>query len=57
MRKLTPFNIGCIIVLWVFLCYLLISGHGEINGRVIFTIIASGIIVFVPIYKKLRRDK
>lgn len=51
MRKFTPFRIACIILLWIYLCYLLIKGYGEINLRVFLVIIASGIIIFVPIYK------
>jgi hypothetical protein len=47
----------CLILLWVLLCYLLIKGYGGITPRGIFAIITSGIIIFVPIYKKSRRDK
>ncbi len=43
---------GFIIVLWLVLCYLLITRSPRIDFMVIFSIIASGIIVFVPLYKK-----
>ena len=55
MRKFTPFRIACIILLWIYLCYLLIKGYGEINLRVFLVIIASGFIIFVPIYKRNRK--
>lgn len=57
MRKLSNFNIACIILLWIYLCYLLIKGYGGLNMRAMLTILASGIIIFVPIYKKIRRNK
>lgn len=57
MKKLNPFRISCIVLLWLALCYLLIKGHGEVNLQVVLTIIGSGIIILVPLYKKIRRDK
>lgn len=46
-----------IIVLWLVLCYLLITRSAKIDFMVIFTIIASGIVIFVPLYKKYMRGK
>ncbi|MGM9856148.1 MAG: hypothetical protein ACI31B_10565 [Muribaculaceae bacterium] len=46
---------GFIAALWVGLCWLLLTLSSKIDFRVIFTIIASGIIVFVPLYKKYLR--
>lgn len=46
-----------IIVLWLVLCYLLITRVPKIDFMTIFSIVASGIIVFVPLYKKYRRDR
>ncbi|MGL5786351.1 MAG: hypothetical protein ACRCX4_06020 [Bacteroidales bacterium] len=57
MRKLNSFRITCIILLWFALAYLLIQGHGGFTPKVIFILIASGIVIFVPIYKYLRRGK
>lgn len=57
MRKFTPFRIACIVLLWLFLCYLLIKGYQGINLRVALTIIVSGIIIFVPIYKRNRKKE
>ena len=47
----------CILLLWLFLCYILITRAARIDFMVIFTIVASGIIVFVPLYKKYVRKK
>lgn len=48
---------GFIIALWLVLCYLLLTRSSKIDFMVIFTIIASGIIIFVPLYKKYIRGK
>ena len=45
----------CILLLWAGLCWLLITRAARIDFMVIFTIVASGIIVFVPLYKKYVR--
>lgn len=58
MRKLTPFNTVCIILLWVFLCYIMIKESGwTLTPRGAFAIIVSGIIIFVPIYKRFRKGR
>ncbi len=48
---------GFIVVLWLVLCYLLFTRATKIDFMTIFTVIASGIIIFVPLYKKYRRGK
>lgn len=55
-RKFTTFNIICLTLLWIALCYLVITRSG-INFITVFAIIASGIVVFVPIYKSKKREK
>ena len=46
-----------IFVLWLVLCYLLITRVPRIDFMTIFSIVASGIIVFVALYKKYRGDR
>lgn len=46
---------ACILTLWLALCYILLTRAVSINFNVIFAIVASGIIVFVPLYKKYVR--
>lgn len=53
-RKLSNSQIVCLTLLWGILCYMLLAYSKEITGETIFAIIASGIIVFVPIYKNIR---
>ncbi len=57
MRKLSNFRICCITLLWLLLCYLLIKGYHGINTRVALTIFFSGAIIFVPIYKQIKKRK
>lgn len=51
MKAYTIFRLMCLTALWIILCYLLIQGRG-INLWSLFVIFASGIVVFVPLYKK-----
>lgn len=50
------FRLACIILLWVLVCvwYVdrLIQSNAELNLRTLFPIIASGVIIIVPLYKK-----
>ena len=57
MNGSAAFRFACILLLWVALCYLLLTRTARIDGMTIFTIVASGIIVFVPLYKKYVRKK
>ncbi|MDR0749090.1 MAG: hypothetical protein LBF62_05920 [Tannerellaceae bacterium] len=52
--KLTNSQIVCIALLWGFLCYLLLAGSPKIDFHVVFALAASGIIVFVTIYKNVK---
>ncbi len=54
-RKLTNSQIVCITLLWVLLCYILLTYSVKIDFNAIFAIVASGIIVFVTIYKNIKR--
>lgn len=56
LRGQDIFRLSCITLLWLALCYLMIAGQ-RFNLRVAFILIASGIIVFVPLYKKYFRSK
>ncbi len=56
MSKYTIFRVICLVLLWVFLCVMLISRR-EFDFMVLFTIVASGIVIFVPVYKKYKKGK
>lgn len=54
-RKITNSQAVCIIILWGVLCYMLLAYSEAITFNVIFALVASAIIVFVPLYKNFRR--
>ena len=56
MNNATKCRMLCIVLLWVALCYLLVTS-GPFTLKTMFVIIASGIVVFVPLYKKHIRGK
>lgn len=52
-RKLSQTQSGFIIILWVLLVgYILMNA--QINGMTIVSILLSGAIVFIPIYKSMK---
>lgn len=56
-RKITNSQAVCITLLWGALCYMLLAYSERINFDVIFALIASAIIVFVPLYKNFKHRK
>lgn len=56
MSAATRFRMICILLLWLMLCWILIVQSPRITFQTIFVIVASGIIVFVPLYKKHLKD-
>ncbi|MDL2255347.1 hypothetical protein LJC44_01365 [Parabacteroides sp. OttesenSCG-928-G06] len=53
-RKITKSQAVCIILLWGVLCYMLLAYSEKITFNVLFALVASAIIVFVPLYKNFR---
>ena len=45
-----------IAILWFWLCTMLIKSAGGFNFKNVFLIVASGIIIFVPLWKKYYRS-
>lgn len=56
MKGSEKFRVACIIALWLILCYIVISSQ-PFTLRVAFIVVASGIIVFVPLWKKYVRNR
>ncbi len=56
MKGTQLFRFSCIVVLWLLLCWLVLTRTDEITLMTVFSIVASGIIVFVPLYKKYRNN-
>ena len=54
-KKLTPIQMGFIVLLWIFIVAYILLYSPEITPTVIISIIMSGIIVFIPIYKTFKK--
>ena len=50
------FRLCCISALWLLLCVFVVASQ-PFTLRVLFIVVASGIIVFVPLYKKYVREQ
>jgi hypothetical protein len=53
-RKLSQTQIACIIILWIVLVVYILM-YAEISAMTIMSIIISGAIVFIPIYKNIAK--
>ncbi|KAA6350373.1 hypothetical protein EZS27_002218 [termite gut metagenome] len=56
-RPLSKPQIVCITLLWMALCYLILTGVERIDGPVIVSLAISAAFVFIPIYKSLKKNK
>ncbi|KAA6324838.1 hypothetical protein EZS27_012658 [termite gut metagenome] len=56
-RPLSKTQIICIILLWMALCYIILTGVEHIDGPIILSLIMSAAFVFIPVYKSLKRNK
>lgn len=56
MKGAVIFRMACIAVLWILICVwyvdMLVKSNTGITLRTLFPIVASGIIIIVPLYKK-----
>ena len=53
-RKISNTQAVCSLLLWFLLVYMLLRYSPTVDFMTVFTVIASGIIVFVPLYKNRR---
>lgn len=56
-RPLSNSQIVCIVLLWMALCYIVLTGVERIDGPVIVTILMSAAFVFIPVYRSLKQRK
>ncbi|MDR1336838.1 MAG: hypothetical protein LBK22_08425 [Tannerella sp.] len=55
-RKITSSQAVCIIILWGILCYLMLTYSKTVDFYTVFVLVASAIIVFVPVYKSRKKQ-
>ena len=57
MNKFTAAGLAFLFLLWLGLVALIIAGTPKFTLYIAFVIAASGIIIFVPLYRKYFKDK
>ncbi|KAA6344715.1 hypothetical protein EZS27_007668 [termite gut metagenome] len=56
-RPLSKTQIICIILLWMALCYIILTNVERIDGPIILSLVMSAAFVFIPVYKSLKKNK
>ncbi len=58
MRKpLSNTQIVLLTLLWVSICFVILTGTARIDGPLILTLLISGALVFIPIIKSIKKKK
>ncbi len=56
-RPLSKSQIVCISLLWLALCYLVITKAERIDGITILMLAISAALVFIPVYKSIKKNR
>ncbi len=56
-RKLSRFQVICIILLWAAFCFIIFSSAETINGPTVLSIVIASLLIWIPIYKNYRDKK
>ena len=56
-KRLSKQQSVCVTLLWVALCYIVLTSTPRIDGPVIATLLMSAAFVFIPVYKSLKNKK
>ena len=56
-RPLSKSQIVCVNLLWLALCYLVLTKAERIDGMTIVMLIISAALVFIPVYKSMKKNK
>ncbi|MFV0545612.1 MAG: hypothetical protein ACK5ND_05355 [Bacteroides sp.] len=54
-KPLSKSQIVCISLLWLALCYLVLTKAARIDGMTLIMLVLSGALVFIPVYKSLKK--
>lgn len=54
-RPLSKPQIVCITLLWAALCYIVLVNAKRIDGPTLLMLIISAALVFIPVYKSLKK--
>ena len=53
-RPLSKSQIVCVSLLWLALCYLVLTKAERIDGMTIVMLVISAALVFIPVYKSIK---
>ena len=56
-RPLSKSQIVCVSLLWLALCYLVLTKAERIDGMTIVMLVISAALVFIPVYKSMKKNK
>ena len=56
-KRLSKQQSVCVTLLWVALCYIVLTSTPRIDGPVSVTLLMSAAFVFIPVYKSLKNKK
>ena len=56
-RHLSHTQIICIALLWLALCYIILTSAQRIDGPTVVTLLMSAALVFIPVLKAWRRKE
>lgn len=54
-KPLSKSQIVCISLLWLALCYLVLTKAARLDGMTLIMLVLSGALVFIPVYKSLKK--
>ena len=55
-RRLNRPQAVILVLFWVALCYMVLVGANRIDGPLILSLVISGALVFIPIYKSMKKQ-
>ncbi|WP_294472963.1 hypothetical protein [uncultured Bacteroides sp.] len=56
-RPLSKSQIVCVSLLWLALCYIVLTKVERIDGPTIVMLVISAALVFIPVYKSIKKTK
>lgn len=56
-RPLSKSQIVCVSLLWLALCYIVLTKTERIDGMTVIMLIFSAVLVFIPVYKSIKKNK
>ncbi|WP_285827224.1 hypothetical protein [Bacteroides acidifaciens] len=56
-RPLSNSQIVCISLLWLALCYLVLTKAERIDGMTLVMLVISAALVFIPVFKSIKKNK